>query len=142
MTKKIYWLFVVMLMLGLLVACGSDEPAPAPVEEDTAVVVDEPAEEVVAEEPGETEGAAPAQDGKWCAGTDIVFFPGGSPGGPFASVVYNGAVAAAADLGANVEYVWSDWNPEKMVTQFAEAAATQPDGIAIMGVPGSCRRCS
>ena len=136
MTKKIYWLFVVMLMLGLLVACGSDEPAPAPVEEDTAVVVDEPAEEVVAEEPGETEGAAPAQDGKWCAGTDIVFFPGGSPGGPFASVVYNGAVAAAADLGANVEYVWSDWNPEKMVTQFAEAAATQPDGIAIMGHPG------
>ncbi|MGD2048484.1 MAG: substrate-binding domain-containing protein, partial [Chloroflexota bacterium] len=31
---------------------------------------------------------------------------------------------------------WSDWNPELMVTQFAEAAATQPDGIAIMGHPG------
>jgi simple sugar transport system substrate-binding protein len=45
-------------------------------------------------------------------------------------------VAAAADLGADVEYVWSDWNPEKMVTQFAEAAATKPDGIAIMGHPG------
>ncbi len=140
MTKKIYWLFVVMLMLGLLVACGSQEPTPAPVEEETAA--EEPAaaptaqEETVAEAPGETEGAAPAQDGKWCAGTDIVFFPGGSPGGPFATVVYNGAVAAAADLGANVEYVWSDWNPEKMVTQFAEAAATQPDGIAIMGHPG------
>jgi simple sugar transport system substrate-binding protein len=90
----------------------------------------------VAEEPGETEGAAPAQDGKWCSGTDIVFFPGGAPGGPFETVVYNGALAAAADLGANVEYVWSDWNPEQMVTQFAEAAATQPDGIAIMGHPG------
>jgi simple sugar transport system substrate-binding protein len=35
-----------------------------------------------------------------------------------------------------VEYVWSDWNPEQMVTQFAEAAATQPDGIGIMGHPG------
>jgi simple sugar transport system substrate-binding protein len=35
-----------------------------------------------------------------------------------------------------VEYVWSDWNPEKMVTQFVEAAATKPDGIAIMGHPG------
>jgi simple sugar transport system substrate-binding protein len=134
MTKKIYWLFVVMLMMGLLVACGgADEPAPV---EEEASVVEEAAEEVAVEEPGETEGAAPAQDGKWCAGTDIVFFPGGSPGGPFATVVYNGAVAAAADLGANVEYVWSDWNPEKMVTQFAEAAATQPDGIAIMGHPG------
>ena len=142
MTKKIYWLFVVMLMLGLLVACGSTEPTPAPAEQATAVTVEEPAaaptaqEEVAATAPGQTEGAAPAQDGKWCAGTDIVFFPGGSPGGPFATVVYNGAVAAAADLGANVEYVWSDWNPEKMVTQFAEAAATQPDGIAIMGHPG------
>jgi simple sugar transport system substrate-binding protein len=142
MTKKIYWLFVMMLMLGLLVACGSQEPAPAPVEEEPAAAVEEPAaepttqEEVAVTEPGETEGAAPAQDDKWCAGTDIVFFPGGSPGGPFATVVYNGAVAAAADLGANVEYVWSDWNPENMVTQFAEAAATQPDGIAIMGHPG------
>jgi simple sugar transport system substrate-binding protein len=45
-------------------------------------------------------------------------------------------VAAAADLGANMEVVWSDWNPEQMVTGFAEAAATQPDGIAIMGHPG------
>ena len=79
---------------------------------------------------------APAQEGKWCSGTDIVFFPGGPPGGPFAQVVANGAMAAEADLGPNVEYVWSDWNPEQMVTQFAEAAATQPDGIAIMGHPG------
>jgi simple sugar transport system substrate-binding protein len=51
-------------------------------------------------------------------------------------VVYNGAVQAAADLGANVEYVWSDWNPEKMITQFSEAVATGPNGIAIMGHPG------
>ncbi|MFN2203766.1 MAG: substrate-binding domain-containing protein [Caldilineaceae bacterium] len=93
----------------------------------------------VAVEPGAatTTGAeAGAEEAKWCSGTDIVFFPGGPPGGPFATVVYNGAVAAAADLGANVEYVWSDWNPEKMVTQFVEAAATSPDGIAIMGHPG------
>jgi simple sugar transport system substrate-binding protein len=84
------------------------------------------------------EAAAPGEgaEGKWCSGTDIVFFPGGAEGGPFAQVVYNGAVAAAADLGANVEYVWSDWNPENMVTQFVEAAATSPDGIAIMGHPG------
>jgi simple sugar transport system substrate-binding protein len=98
-------------------------------------IVEVPSEEEAAE-PGETEGAAPAQEGKWCSGTDIVFFPGGPPGGPFAQVVANGAMAAEADLGPNVEYVWSNWNPEQMVTQFAEAAATNPDGIAIMGHPG------
>jgi simple sugar transport system substrate-binding protein len=78
-----------------------------------------------------------AQEGeKWCSGVDIVFFPGGTPGGPFETVVYNGAVQAEADLGPNVEYVWSDWDPEKMVVQFVEAAATHPDGIAVMGHPG------
>lgn len=86
--------------------------------------------------PAAPEAAAPATTGKTCEGVKIIFFPGGPPGGPFATVVYNGAVAAAADLGADVEYMWSDWNPEKMVSQFKEAMATKPDGIAIMGHPG------
>ncbi len=73
---------------------------------------------------------------KWCSGVNIVFFPGGPPGGVFATVVYNGALQAEADLGASVEYIWSDWDPEKMVTQFMEAVATHPDGIAVMGHPG------
>lgn len=78
-----------------------------------------------------------AQDAeKTCTGVKIVFFPGGTPGGPFESVVYNGALKAAEELGADVEYVWSDWDPQKMVTQFAEVAATKPDGIAVMGHPG------
>ncbi len=63
-----------------------------------------------------------AADDKWCAGTDIVFFPGGSQGDSISAAVYNGALAAAADLGANVSYVWSDWDPQKMVAQFLEAA--------------------
>jgi simple sugar transport system substrate-binding protein len=136
--KKLSLLIVLVLVIGLFVAaCGpTEEPTSAPaVEEPTEVVAEEPTE-AVAEEPTETSGPAPAAEDKWCSGTKIIFFPGGSPGGPFATVVYNGAVAAAADLGADVEYVWSDWNPEKMVTQFAEAAATKPDGIAIMGHPG------
>ncbi len=66
-----------------------------------------------------------------------MFFPGGPEGGPFATVVYQGAVAAAEVLGANVDFVWSDWDPEKMLTQFREVVATGPDGIAIMGHPGS-----
>jgi simple sugar transport system substrate-binding protein len=80
---------------------------------------------------------AVAQDGEGtCAGVDIVFFPGGSPGGPFETVVYNGALRAAEELGANVQYVWSNWDPQTMVTQLNEALATNPDGIAIMGHPG------
>ncbi len=137
---KIGKLMVIIALLSLVVACAPQatpekvETVPEEKAEPTAV------EEVAVEEPEDTvEEAAPetaAQAGGWCSDTNIVFFPGGSPGGPFATVVYNGAVQAAADLGANVEYVWSDWNPEKMVTQFAEAAATKPDGIAIMGHPG------
>ena len=139
--KRFRFLVIVLLFLGLMLAACSDaeeeptEEAAAPTEEVAEAPAEEPEEEM-AEEPGETEGAAPAAEAGWCSDTDIVFFPGGPPGGPFASVVHNGAVAAAADLGANMEVVWSDWNPEQMVTQFAEAAATQPDGIAIMGHPG------
>lgn len=80
--------------------------------------------------------AAESNAGKWCAGVDIVFFPGGPAGGVFANNVYNGAKQAEADLGPNVQYVFSDWDPQKMIAQFKEAVATQPDGIAVMGHPG------
>lgn len=138
--KKLYWLVAILMVLSMvLAACGSAAPE-APAEEPA---VQEPAteapaaEEPATEAPGQTEGPAPAaQEGGWCSGTDIVFFPGGPSGGPFATVVYNGAVQAAADTGANVQYVWSDWDPAKMVTQLQQAVATNPDGIAIMGHPG------
>jgi simple sugar transport system substrate-binding protein len=69
---------------------------------------------------------------------DIYFFPGGPPGGTFSTVVYNGARKAAEILGdrVDVKYKWSDWNPQKMVNQFQESVAANPDGIAIMGHPG------
>lgn len=151
--KKFVWLWSGVAILALLSGCSGEPQVvekveTVEVEKIVTVEVEKEVEKIVtveveaeaAETETEAETAAPApavQAGdKWCSGTDIVFFPGGSPGGPFATVVYNGAVQAAATLGPNVEYVWSDWNPEKMVTQFAEAAATQPDGIAIMGHPG------
>jgi simple sugar transport system substrate-binding protein len=151
-SRKIYLILSALLAAALLLAaCGPsetptaapeqpteaamEEPTEAAMEEPTEAAMEEPTEEVAAE-PTEEEGPAPAADDKWCAGTDIIFFPGGSPGGPFATVVYNGALAAEADLGPNVEYVWSDWNPENMVNQLSEAIATNPDGIAIMGHPG------
>ena len=73
---------------------------------------------------------------QFCKGMKIVFFPGGTAGGGFETVVYNGAKAAAAALGPDVTYEWSDWDPNKMISQFQQAVATKPDGIAIMGHPG------
>jgi simple sugar transport system substrate-binding protein len=86
----------------------------------------------------ETEGdSAPvASGGQFCQDMDIVFFPGGTSGGPFETVVYNGAKAAEETFGPNVQYQWSDWDPNKMITQFNDAVATSPDGIAVMGHPG------
>ena len=83
-----------------------------------------------------TPDLAAVGEGKWCSNVSIVFFPGGPPGGVFANNVYNGAKQAEADLGPKVDYVFSDWDPQKMIQQFREAVATQPDGIAVMGHPG------
>jgi simple sugar transport system substrate-binding protein len=80
--------------------------------------------------------AAQDADAQFCKDTSIVFFPGGPEGGGFATVVYNGAKAAQALFGPSVDYQWSDWDPAKMISQFSEAVATQPDGIAVMGHPG------
>ena len=85
---------------------------------------------------GSQEAEAMKAGEKHFEGIDIVFFPGGSEGGPFASVVYRGARAAEYDLGCNVEYVWSGWLPDRMVAQFKDAVARNPDGIAVMGHPG------
>jgi simple sugar transport system substrate-binding protein len=82
------------------------------------------------------QAAVPAAGTKWCSGVKIVFFPGGPAGGVFANNVYNGAKAAEADLGPTMQYVFSDWDPQKMIQQFQEVAATKPDGIAVMGHPG------
>jgi len=112
MKTKIFLTLIIAASI-ILTACA---PAPAPTQAPAA--------------------PAAAAAGKWCSGTKIVFFPGGTAGGGFETVVYNGAVQAAADTGADVQYVWSDWDPAKMTSQFTQAMATKPDGIAIMGHPG------
>jgi simple sugar transport system substrate-binding protein len=73
---------------------------------------------------------------KWCGNASIIFFPGGPAGGVFANNVYNGARQAELDLGPKVRYVFSDWDPQKMISQFKEVVAIKPDGIAVMGHPG------
>lgn len=111
MFKKISMLMVVLLLAALVIAPLVDSKSVS------------------------AQGSEGAKE-KWCSGVKIIFFPGGPAGGVFAVNVYNGAVQAASDLGADVEYVWSDWDPQKMIQQFSEAMATNPDGIAVMGHPG------
>src|SRR5450432_3069696 len=79
--------------------------------------------------------AAPLRD-KWCGKVHLRFFVGGAEGDAFGTIVYNGAKQAAADTGAQVDYVFSGWAPEKMTQQLREAVAAHPDGIAMMGHPG------
>jgi simple sugar transport system substrate-binding protein len=81
--------------------------------------------------------SAEALRDNWCSGVNIRFFAGGAEGDAFASIVYNGAVQAAHDTGANVDYVFSGWSSEKMVQQLREAIAAAPQGIAMMGHPGN-----
>ena len=138
MYKKVSRGILVISILALVLSACSTTTAAPTTEVTTAPAVTEisapAATEITA--PAATEGGAPAAEAKWCSGTKIVFFPGGTPGGGFEQVVYNGALAAAADTGADVQYVWSDWDPAKMITQFTQAAATKPNGIAVMGHPG------
>ena len=89
----------------------------------------------VSPQPTASGGTASAA-GQFCSGVKLVFFPGGTSGGGFETVVYNGAKAAEAAFGPTITYQWSDWDPAKMITQFQQALATKPDGIAIMGHPG------
>src|SRR5689334_6885298 len=74
---------------------------------------------------------------KWCSNVHLRFFAGGAEGDAFASIVYNGALQAAKDTGAQVDYVFSGWKAETMVQQLREAVAAKPDGIAMMGHPGN-----
>jgi simple sugar transport system substrate-binding protein len=73
---------------------------------------------------------------KWCSGVTIRYFVGGDPGDAFASIVHKGALAAEADLGPTVEYIFSGWQPQKMLDQLRDAIAAKPDGIAMMGHAG------
>jgi simple sugar transport system substrate-binding protein len=72
----------------------------------------------------------------WCSDVHIRFFVGGAEGDGFGTIVYNGAKQAQADTGAQVDFIFSGWQSEKMVQQLREAVAARPDGIAMMGHPG------
>ena len=99
-------IFVLLILVTLVAALTSCVPAAAP-----------------AAQPAAQPAAADAA--KWCSNLRIVFFPGGPQGGVFANNVYNGAKQAQADLGPKVDYVFSDWDPQKMIQQFKEVGRHQ-----------------
>ncbi len=105
---------------ALLASCAAPRPAAAPAAGGAAA----PA------------AAAADASAKWCSGMKIRFFAGGNAGTPFAKVVDAGAHAAANDLGASVDYIYSDWNNEKMLAQLRDAVAAKPNGISMMGHAG------
>lgn len=113
---------------GLAGYLATRPPAPPP-----GVVKTVTETKTITEKLAETVTAFPP---KHFEGIRIRFSCGGPPGCPFATVVYNGALAAEKDLGPEVECYWSDWSPEKMVKDFKDAIAAKPDGICIMGHPG------
>jgi simple sugar transport system substrate-binding protein len=130
-------------LLMLVAACASQQTpeVQAPAQEAPAEEAAAPAEEVAQESEGaakEDVAAKPAaQTGdKWCSGVTIRYFVGGDAGDAFASIVHKGALAAEADLGPTVEYVFSGWQPQKMLDQLRDAIAAKPDGIAMMGHAG------
>ena len=69
----------------------------------------------------------------------IRFFVGGDAGDAFGSIVHRGAIDAANMLrpfGVEVEYVFSGWQPDQMISQLREAIASGVDAICMMGHPG------
>jgi len=123
MYSRMFRILAMLIVLVTIVSACAPAATPAPAPTQPAAATQPPA-------------APPAAAGKWCSNVHIVFFPGGPQGGVFAVNVYNGAVQAQADLGPRVDYVWSNWDPQTMISQFRTSAATKPDGIAVMGHPG------
>jgi simple sugar transport system substrate-binding protein len=63
---------------------------------------------------------------------------GGNPGDGATLARQTGAAAAAQALGLDgLNEQFSGWAPERMIEQFKQALAAQPDCIEIMGHPGS-----
>ena len=128
--KRFLLLALAVVVILSMAACGNDAGAGAV----NDAAGDTPA---VSTDSGDADQApVAAPEDKHFGDVSIVFFPGGSEGDSFASVVYNGAVAAANDMGCKVDYMWSGWQPDKMVSQFKDAIAMKPTGICIMGHPG------
>ncbi len=84
---------------------------------------------------GATAVQADALRDKWCKDVHIRFFVGGAGSDAFGTIVYNGAVQAAKDTGAQVEYGVLGLGPGKDDPAAARSGRLASDGIAMMGHP-------
>ena len=80
---------------------------------------------------------AASQDGAIGEGLVMYFQMGGNPGGGATLARTNGARAAAEAFGVDLREQYSAWQPDKMIDQFKEAMAGNPDCIEMMGHPGN-----
>jgi len=65
-----------------------------------------------------------------------IWFIGGASSDPFNAELYNGAKAAADQLGVNLHYVTTGWDPQRMLTGMSDAIAANASGIVMNGEPG------
>src|SRR4029079_19323245 len=77
-----------------------------------------------------TPADAQALRDKWCKDVHIRFFVGGAEGDGFGTIVFNGAKQAQADTGAQVDFVFSGWQGEKMVHKTRVALGSHTAAIA------------
>lgn len=121
MLKKLSFLFVFVLLLGLLVACGgqtAEEPA-APAAEEAAPAVEEAA-------PAAEEAAPAADEAK-----TFVFVPKGL-GIPYFDTANKGAQEAAAELGVEVTYTGpATADATEQIQVLNSLIAQGVDGLAI-----------
>ena len=107
-----------MLGIALVLTVGACSSAPATPTPGATTAATATAAGTSAATPTAAAGGGGYRRAQFCSGTKLTFFPGGTPGGGFETVVYNGAKAAEAAFGPTVSYVWSDWDPAKMISQF------------------------
>jgi simple sugar transport system substrate-binding protein len=106
-------LSVVLLAVLVLSACGTAATSAAP-------------------------AAAAPTTAPAAAGKQLVIYMqmGGTQGDASTLARTNGAEAAAKAYNVKLIEQYSGWDPNKMVDQFKQAIAANPDGIEIMGHPG------
>ena len=111
--KNMRWLAMLLALVMVAAACGSD--APADTAEGDASVEDDSGDEAV----------------EATQGGDLTFYMiTHSDDGPFWTVVKNGAEAAAADVGVNLEWKPGINDAATMVTDIEAAITAGADGIA------------
>ena len=126
---------VVAALMITVTACGSNAATPTVAPATNAPAVTNAANAPATADAAATAAAAGAA-GQFCSGMKITFFPGGTAGGSSKPSSTTAPRLLKLPLARPFHPEWSDWDPNKMITQFQQAVATKPDGIAVMGHPG------